>query len=237
MSLDKIALTNGLVLEVPNGTMFVEVPTSTGVYWSRIWQVNGKLVISSDLNGSMIEEVPDDGIMLDIGGFIGRYTIPMAMKSREVHVFEPDPDTVVTLRKNVRRFKNVTVVDKAAWNVNGTTSLMRQSRSIENTMNIHRGVLSNGTVIVNTIRIDDYILNRAEDIVGIKIDVEGAEELVIAGALETLKKTKAVIALETHTHVNLKNVYKMLSDCGYRLFNVAGPVDHLVEEAQYIARK
>ena len=74
-----------------------------------------------------------------------------------------------------------------------------------------------GRMRVRTMRLDsmDSIAKGTLKPDIIKIDVEGAENLVLAGAENTLKKHRPIILLEVHSIYNMYAVMKMLDKLGY----------------------
>jgi hypothetical protein len=68
--------------------------------------------------------------------------------------------------------------------------------------------------------------NKACDLDTLKIDVEGYEYRVLAGAHETIMKYKPLLFLEIHSHLlNLYNntvfdVYNILNDYKYKIFDI-----------------
>jgi hypothetical protein len=83
-------------------------------------------------------------------------------------------------------------------------------------------------ITVTTERLDDHVPDQwLPDFV--KIDVEGAEALVIEGALSTLRKAKPVIAFEhgwgggEEFGASDEDMFKLLcDDVGLRLFDMEG---------------
>jgi FkbM family methyltransferase len=65
----------------------------------------------------------------------------------------------------------------------------------------------------------------------IKIDVEGAELMVLQGATEMLQKIRPIFYLETQEY-NKIEVTKLLKDFDYNLYTVAGDASDLVEIEQ-----
>lgn len=88
--------------------------------------------------------------------------------------------------------------------------------------------LKTQTITVRTERLDDHLpAGWLPDI--IKIDVEGAERLVLRGAMDTLRRAKPIIALE---HLwdpeGSEEIYALIcDDVGLRLFDMDGngPLD------------
>jgi len=136
---------------------------------------------------------------IDVGANIGWYTLVAARALAErghVHSFEPDPAHVAKLSANVavNRLANVTVNELALSDRTGTATLHL------NTLN--RGDNSllplstrEGSAIVKLGRLDDYPgLSRERPIV-IKIDVQGTEIDVLAGARKLLDSHPREIVL------------------------------------------
>jgi hypothetical protein len=66
----------------------------------------------------------------------------------------------------------------------------------------------------------DYLLEQHEEISLIKIDVEGAEEKVLNGMTETMKKTKSLL-IEVHFDEDWPEIRKILiEDNGFECYNI-----------------
>ena len=125
-------------------------------------------------------------VVLDVGANIGLYTLPMSRAvgmNGLVVAFEPDPDNLRLLKKNVKRNKcdNVRIVPCALGSRDGTVDLYQ----VDN----NRGYLSfadlgqTGKSVKVPVRRGDVVLQElAVPTPSLaKIDVEGAEPLVFAG--------------------------------------------------------
>jgi len=56
----------------------------------------------------------------------------------------------------------------------------------------------------------------------IKMDVEGAETMVLSGARELLAKCRPIIFLACHGEVQRQNCSRRLREFGYRIFDLSG---------------
>lgn len=152
--------------------------------------IASKLIVDGSYEKAEIETlcsyiVPGD-LVLDIGANIGLYTLPMSRAVGEtgaVIAFEPDPDNVRFLRQNVQAngCNNVHIVNCALGNLDEERDLFQNEDN--------RGYLSfadlSGTdaSVKVPVRRGDQILEElgVETPAVAKIDVEGAEPLVLEG--------------------------------------------------------
>lgn len=155
------------------------------------------------------------GTVIDIGANIGNHSIYFLKEcgAGKVIAFEPVAETFHILKKNIEinGLESRAVLyncgvgetrSKAAYkeydlnNIGGTTLYDTMDGSIE------------------ICSIDE--LELEENIVLIKVDVEGYEEKVIKGALKTIRKNKPVIMLEAWDRSDtIENIIMILSDIGY----------------------
>lgn len=166
----------------------------------------------------------------DIGGNIGFYALNGAIKNAalKVKTFEPVPKMFSTLTKNISLNglqSRIEAVNKGLSDSEGTVSFFIYPFGGTNASLVNVSDSKNAVEVKATItKLDTYIAlgNSAPDI--IKCDVEGAEKLVLMGALETIKKHKPVLFFELlrkwsakfHYHPN--EVLQTLKDLGYRCF-------------------
>lgn len=155
-----------------------------------------------DETSFFISQLNSGDTVLDIGANIGWFTLVAAKHigpGGTIHAFEPRPDTFKMLSKTIALNNLSSVVrrwqyalsDEAgelglAYNLNGVNpggSFVSKS-----------DIPGISMVRVPAVRLDDLLPDVAPDI--IKIDVEGAEPLVFAGAINALKRGKPVILSE-----------------------------------------
>ena len=134
---------------------------------------------------------PGDTVV-DVGANVGWYTLLASSRvgdSGRVIAFEPAPGSLSLLRKSIaaNQLSNVTVETRALWNGRGSITL-----HIHETNRGGNSILEDPgrtvAVEVETISLDEYLGDRQSEIGLVKIDVEGAEGLVLAGMRETLRK-------------------------------------------------
>lgn len=150
------------------------------------------------------------GIMLDLGGNIGVTALYAAARvagaeGGRVIVFEPDPDNLVVLRKNLElnpAGRLVTVIPMGVSDRSGrmrfhtggnyTSSLVR-TRYVEEDEGAYRVVDVDVTTVDETC--DAWGLPRVD---AVKMDIEGSEAAALRGARETLGAHHPCLVIETH---------------------------------------
>jgi FkbM family methyltransferase len=141
-----------------------------------------------------------DTVFVDVGAYIGLYTVYACRHARRVLAVEPNPMALIYLRANIalNNCHNTIVVPKAISNKKGLVELRVPKPA-------KRGHVPGKASIVWSferalrINVEADTLDNVIDEVGldtvdfIKIDVEGAEGLVIKGSEKTLRKAKALL--------------------------------------------
>lgn len=148
-------------------------------------------------------------VVVDIGANIGYYTLiaaRLAGKDGKVYAFEPEPGNYDLLVKNinVNGYNNVKPVNKALSDKKGQLKLFLDKTNL----GAHSFIDSDnpqrkaGAIDVETITLDEFIENEIEGgrIDFIKLDAEGAEGLVLAGAEKTLKNNDLKMLIEFWPH-------------------------------------
>jgi len=138
--------------------------------------------------------------VMDIGANIGYYTLlfsKLVGSDGRVYAFEPHPEIFKMLRHNTRNKRNVIVLQKAISNMEEERELFL-SKKTTGSHSFYMTEFSEGSCKIETMRLDDFF--QAEGIKRcdlIKIDVEGAEPLVIEGMRNFIESAdKLLIILE-----------------------------------------
>ena len=139
-----------------------------------------------------------EGTAVDVGANWGLYTYAMARACAEVVAFEPNPEASTLIR--AARLPNVRLLDAALSSKEGTARL---HMPVRNGMELASwgsllgdrmaGEVAVATLEVRLMRLDDFAL---KDVCFIKIDVEGHELDVLAGARETIAESRPVCLIE-----------------------------------------
>jgi FkbM family methyltransferase len=147
-------------------------------------------------------------VFVDVGANIGGYSI-RAAKYCKVYVIEPLPRNYKILKIN-EKLNNVKIIsfNIAAGNKNGKIKLY-YTQGNWGISSIRYEQIAFMEVEMKTL---DEIINE-ESIDLMKIDVEGAEDLVLEGARNCLKRIKMVII--EYDKLSISNVYKILKEKGF----------------------
>lgn len=145
-------------------------------------------------------------VVVDVGANIGIHTVPLAKRVRHqgrVIAFEPDPDNYALLTENLKinSIGNVTVHQLALSSKAGP-ALLYQNTMNRGAMSLHPdNVYTDDKILapvkIQTARGDDILKTLQQQISLLKIDVEGAEPLVLEGLRKTcLSNPSAAIVFE-----------------------------------------
>lgn len=162
------------------------------------------------------------GVALDLGANVGFFTLVCAAlvgDEGRVVAFEPLPANAAALRRNVELnvLDHVTVVEAAVTDYEGVTTLTIGDSDQEASIALeNRG---DQAIDVQTVTLDAEMRRRGLAPTLVKIDVEGAEEAVIRGALELLREHRPVVLCEVHDDrpSMSKGAPRMLAELGYEL--------------------
>lgn len=161
--------------------------------------------------------VTEGNVVFDIGAHVGFYTLlasALVGPTGKVFAFEPLPRNIIYIKKHLylNKVTNAAVVEIAVSDKDGTSSFRERADS-------SMGHFSeDGELQVKTVRLDKLIETEKMPVPDyIKIDVEGAEIKVLAGAKNTLKKFSPTLFLATHGSDIYYECVEVLEELGYNL--------------------
>ncbi len=163
---------------------------------------------------TMIDELHEDDVFVDIGANIGLYTLMAARRCKTVIAIEPGRPQFWHLKRNVRLndLENVACINVACWDR-------------EVTLPLYHNVLSHGwdsllrkytkSYDVKAKELDTIVAQvGARSVDMMKVDVEGVELEVLRGAKRTLPRTTKII-VELHENVDPRAVRDVLTQSGF----------------------
>ncbi len=174
------------------------------------------------------ESIERGSVVYDIGANVGFYTLlasELVGNKGMVYAFEPIPHNILFLRKhiNLNRCSNVTVIEAAVSNQNGTSYVEKALSDGEWFLS------SSGTLKVNTVTLDSLVLEKKFVVPQyIKIDIEGGEYLALSGSRFILSHFHPKIFLSVHGEALYKECCDFLKEFGYTL----API-HKIPELAY----
>ena len=200
-------------------------------------------------------EYKGKGTAFDIGANIGKYTGVLSDHFERVFAFEPFPATMNTLKHNMNTQKtptrprnNITFIQKAVanecttakmWYVGNGENIGGNSISKYVADEERWGHKVDKFISVETTTIDNIVQEyNIQDLKFMKVDVEGAENFLFEGAINTLRKFKLDIILEVHKCVAYQGLSKFFHDNGYKIFHSNGAtIDVMTFDTHYLMIK
>ena len=139
---------------------------------------------------------PHEGdVIVDIGAGIGEFTLWCADAGARVVAFEPDPLAFACLERNTTSLKTVSILPFALWKENAR---LRLHGSLDTTQS---SLIEDGKSNARDADVEAWPLDQVQAIVRLpvidfmKVDGEGVEPEILAGAVRTLRRTR-VLAID-----------------------------------------
>jgi FkbM family methyltransferase len=213
------------IVRLRNGYKLSVIPNDIGISSElRLFNTHEPLatkVMSDELSRGMV--------VVDIGSNIGYYvTLESKMVKSEGRVVavEPDPINFSYLLKNItlNGLNNVTVVNKAITDRDGTVKFIRRRRSnlskvLENDQDLAFSDITN-IIQVQAVTLDNLIEQLGlERLDLIRMDIEGYEAQIINASENILKKYSPDLFIEIHQFLigrkSCKNLLRKINSMGY----------------------
>jgi FkbM family methyltransferase len=210
-------------LSTTTGDLF-EVDLASFLEW-QLWAFGSFEAHFAELFGHLVG--PGDRC-LDVGANVGVHTIRLAKLAGPdgaVTAIEPDPELARRARGNVQlnEVTNVRVIQAAAADRAATALLYRPGTADTNRARaslLHHTYLTGQTQEVPTVTLDELC---PDPVALIKIDVEGAEADVVAGAAATIARDHPAIIFEYAPQAlgrEVSSPFGWLAEQGYEMLLV-----------------
>lgn len=171
-------------------------------------------------------------IFYDVGAEKGLYTSLALEFCYEVHSFEPLPECFDILKNRFSKYSNVFLNNIALADKSGKALFCKAPTTlIDDVKKFYRKHSEEIEVSMTTL--DEYVLNHQKPTL-IKMDVEGAEHLILKGGERFFKDNSSIIVMEVLGDKFLSNSLKtlnLLKDFGFKPFEIL--LDGETKEIEY----
>lgn len=176
----------------------------------------------------LLKDLKKGDVFIDIGANCGFYSLlagSIVEKNGMVHGFEPVPNIFSMLVYNTKNLPNVSINQVAISNKIGISQFLF-CRSCSPISSFFENSNMSGKEVerinVKTETLDHYLNQYGIIPTFIKIDVEGAENFVLEGAMQCLNKYSPVVVLEIWASNNKahKSAFDLLINLGYSPYQI-----------------
>lgn len=154
------------------------------------------------------------GAFLDVGANIGYYSLYLLPKVSAVYSFEPDPRARRNLELNVAGRPKIQIVAAAVGARKGEAVFVMDEGPETSHLALN-GEDKGSQITVDITTIDAFVADRKLQVACIKIDAEGFDFEVIAGAEMVLRQQQPVVLTEAAPDAPL---FALMDKSGYRVF-------------------
>jgi FkbM family methyltransferase len=167
--------------------------------WIGTWEL--------DFAKALRNSIKKGWVCYDIGGYKGYYSGIMALSgAKDVFVFEPTPSNKIKIQKLIELNPSLSIHLKEYAISDSYGEAMFKLMPEEtmgklNTSDFQQETQSLDEINVKTITLDKLIDDGLPEPDFIKIDVEGAEELVLKGSFDLLKRKSPMLMIEIHSRL------------------------------------
>jgi len=170
-------------------------------------------------------EIEVGDTVIDVGAFIGEFSIPAQEIGATVHAIEPAPVSFHCLTRNTESIDSIKCYQTGIWNENTTMTFSIGEDQTENSLfDVDNGKLVSKEVI-DTQTIDSFLNeNDIKTVNFLKVEAEGAEPEVLEGAITAgIKKIAVDAGAERYGKETADTVSDILVEADYEV-RISGPI-------------
>ncbi|MHA1189758.1 MAG: FkbM family methyltransferase [Alphaproteobacteria bacterium] len=228
--------------EIDDGLALIRFPDFSRVSGYRRGIASSLEQAAARYGGMEQLRLPDNATVVDVGANIGEFSLWCLDRGASVVALEPDADAFACLMINLGSTRSARGLSHAAWNVRETTYFFRSDDRARGSL-IERPGIAQDDVIAEAWPLDEIPeIATLPAIDLLKIDGEGAEPEILAGATRTLRSTRrvAIDVGEDHGRIHLRHrVTAILEARGFQV--ISGTPDGIIladnrDPAEHLAR-
>ena len=143
--------------------------------------------------------------IIDAGGYVGDTALLFSSYTdKSIHVFEASPSNMDIIREMIRlnQLENIVPVSKALGEKSGTATFSLGERNSCNSLVERPGYNYPNHIEVPVITLDDYVRENNLEVGLIKVDIEGGEQLLLKGAVETIRTQHPILLISIYHSAN-----------------------------------
>ena len=143
--------------------------------------------------------------IIDAGGYVGDTALLFSSYTdKSIHVFEASPSNMDIIRETIRlnQLENIVPVSKALGEKSGTATFSLGERNSCNSLVERPGYNYPDHIEVPVISLDDYVRENNLEVGLIKVDIEGGEQLLLKGAVETICTQHPILLISIYHSAN-----------------------------------
>lgn len=139
--------------------------------------------------------------IIDAGAYIGDSSLAFTkLTSANVHAFEPFEESYNTMLENIKLndVDNIVPVKSSLSDINGEEKIYLSGNNVQGITSDENFRKYDKSFTIKTMTIDNYVQENDLNVGFIKVDVEGAEQRLLKGAMETIKSQKPLLILSIY---------------------------------------
>ena len=169
--------------------------------------------------------------IIDAGGYVGDTALLFSSYTdKNIHVFEASPSNMDIIRETIRlnHLDNIVPVSKALGEKSGTATFSLGERNSCNSLVERHGYNYPDHIEVPVVTLDDYVRENDLEVGLIKVDIEGGEQLLLRGAVETIRTQHPILLISIYHSANdffeiKPMIEKMCDKYTFRIVKPANP--------------